>query len=210
MVQVIQAQTLNIIDLEQKFGLTQADDDQFFSEWYENLTEISDLEKQVLDRVKSNYLSLVKHREISENMVKLVVLGPLLTWTDFYHLPFDVVDEQSMEVTVQDQDELVRGRLDIMVLKDHLWLLVIESKNAGLSLLNGIPQALVYMAANPHPDQTVFGLVTNGSELVFIKLVQQNTPKYALSEPFSLLKRDNELYTVLSILKKLSQLMIDQ
>ncbi|MEQ8464012.1 hypothetical protein [Coleofasciculus sp. E1-EBD-02] len=87
MVQIIQTQTLNIIDLEQKFGLTQADDDQFFSEWYENLPDISDLERQILDRVKSNYLSLIKHREISENMVKLAVLGPLLTWTDFYHLP---------------------------------------------------------------------------------------------------------------------------
>ncbi|MEQ9233269.1 type I restriction endonuclease [Coleofasciculus sp. E2-BRE-01] len=152
---------------------------------------------------------MIKHREISENMVKLVVLCPLLTWTDFYHLPFDVVDEQSIEVTVQDQEEVVRGRLDIMVLKDHLWLLVIESKNAGLSLLNGIPQALAYMVANPRPDQPILGLVTNGSELIFVKLVQQNTPKYALSEPFSLLKRENELYNVLSILKKFSQLMTD-
>lgn len=210
MVQIIQAQTLNIIDIEQKFGLTQADDHHFFSEWYENIPQISDLEKQVLDRVKSNYLNLVKHREISENMVKLVVLGPLLTWTDFYNLPFDVIDEQSMEVTVKDQDEVVRGRLDIIVLKDHLWLLVIESKHAGLSLLNGIPQALAYMVANPQPERPIFGLVTNGSELVFIKLAQQNTPKYALSEPFSLLKRENELYTVLSILKKLSQLMNDE
>jgi len=194
MVQIIQAQTLNIIDLEQKLGLTQADDDHFFSEWYENLPDIYDLETQVLDRVKSNYLSLIKHREISGNMVKLVVLGLLLTWTDFYHLPFDVVDEQSIEVTVQDQEEVVRGRLDIMVLKDHLWLLVIESKNAGLLLLNGIPQALAYMVANPRPDQPILGLVTNGSELIFVKLVQQNTPKYSLSEPFSLLKRENELY----------------
>lgn len=37
MVQIIQAQTLNIIDLEQKFGLTQADDDQFF----QSVTRIS-------------------------------------------------------------------------------------------------------------------------------------------------------------------------
>jgi len=30
MIKIIQAQTLNIIDIEQKFGLTQADDDHFF------------------------------------------------------------------------------------------------------------------------------------------------------------------------------------
>lgn len=58
MVQVIQAQTLNIIDLEQKFGLTQADDDQFFSEWYENLPEISDLLKR--DNELYTVLSILK------------------------------------------------------------------------------------------------------------------------------------------------------
>ncbi|MEQ8382422.1 MAG: hypothetical protein RH949_08630 [Coleofasciculus sp. A1-SPW-01] len=59
---------------------------------------------------------------------------------------------------------------------------------------NSLPKALAYMVANSRPDQPIFGLVTNGSELVFVKLVQQNTSKYALSETFSLLKRENELY----------------
>ena len=141
MSQVIQAQKLNVIDVETKFGLTQTDSDSFFPEWFEELPELTDLEKQVLDRTKANYLSLVRRREISENMVKITVLGPLLAWTDFYQLPFDILDEREVELAVADRDEIVRGRLDIMVLKDHLWLLVIESKNAGLSLLNGIPQA---------------------------------------------------------------------
>lgn len=207
MIQVIQAQKLNIIDLKAKFSLTLADDDQFFTEWFDELPEITALEKQVLDRAKVNYLSLVERREISENMVKMVVVSPLLDLAEFYRLPFDIRDEKSIEVSVEDRDEIVRGRLDILVFKYHFWLLAIESKNAGLSLLNGIPQALAYMLANPYPEQPVFGLVTNGSELIFIKLTKQDTPKYALSEPFTLLRRENDLYRVLSVLKKLSQVL---
>ncbi len=208
MVEVIPAQKLNIIDVESKFGLTQTEDEQFFPEWNENLPDITDLEKQALDRVKLNYISLVKRRQISENMVKMTVLGPMLVWTDFYQLPFDILDEQTVELAVADEDEIVRGRLDIVVLQDHLWLLTIESKNAGLSLLNGIPQALFYMMANPHSSPTVFGMVTNGNNFLFIKLSKQENPRYALSDEFILSNhRENELYTVMKILKKLSHLV---
>lgn len=207
MTAIIQANKLNIIDVENKFGLSQTDNVQFFTEWVDNLPDITDIEKQVLDRAKANYLNAVKHREISENLVKMIVISPLLAWADFYRLPFDIVDENSIDISVETQDENIRGRIDIRVFKHHLWLLVIESKNAGLSILNGIPQALTYMMANPNPERPVFGLVTNGIELIFIKLVQQDTPKYALSESFSLLKRENELYKVLSILKKLGQII---
>lgn len=120
MVQVIPAHKLNIIDLNTKFGLKGAEDDTFFREWRDRLPEITDLEKQVLDRAKANYLSLVEHREISENMVKMVILAPLLTWSGFYRLPFDVIDEKSIEVSVEDTEEVIRGRLDVIVLKDHL------------------------------------------------------------------------------------------
>ncbi|MGK7904957.1 MAG: restriction endonuclease subunit R [Hormoscilla sp.] len=208
MVEIIPAQKLNIIDVESKFGLTETEDDEFFPEWKENLPDITELEKQALDRVKLNYLSLVKRREISENMVKMTVLGPLLVWTDFYQLPFDILDEQAVELAVADEDEIVRGRLDIVVLQDHLWLLTIESKNAGLSLLNGIPQALFYMIANPNPTPTVYGLVTNGNNFLFIKLSKQDNPQYALSDEFTLShRRENGLYTVLKILKKIGQLV---
>ena len=196
-----------MIDVEHKFSLNQTDDIQFFREWFDGLPEITDIEKQVLDRAKANYLNAIKHREILEILVKMTVIAPLLAWANFYQLPFDIVDENYIDVSVETQDELIKGRIDIIVFKHHLCLLVIESKNAGLSIINGIPQALTYMMANPHPEKPIFGLVTNGMELVFIKLIQQDTPKYALSESFSLLKRENELYKVLSILKRLGKII---
>jgi hypothetical protein len=61
------------------------------------------------------------------------------------------------------------------------------------------------MMANPDRDRPVFGLVTNGSEFIFLKLQHQDSLKYAESDLFSI-KRGNDLYTVVSILKHLAQL----
>lgn len=84
-------------------------------------------------------------------------------------------------------------------------MLVIESKRSSFSLLEAIPQALVYMLADPSEDKPTFGLVTNGSDFIFLKLAKQNQPKYAISDQFTLLKRESELYQVLSGLKNLSK-----
>lgn len=206
MVRVIQAQNINIVFLEEKFGLRLADSDQFFTEWLDNLPEITDLQKQYLDRVKVNYLSLIKRRCISEEMVKMVVLSPLLDLADFYRTPFYVETEDSIEIALEDEGEIVRGRIDVLVLKQQFWLLVIESKQTGFSLLTAIPQALAYMLANPNPERPAFGLVTNGDDFQFIKLTQ-DTPQYAFSDKFTLSKRENELYKVLGVLKNLGQIL---
>ena len=207
MVQVIQAQNVGIAYLEEKFSLQQTDNEAFFSEWWENLPEISDLEKQYLDRVKSHFLRLVKHPPLSEATVKLVVLSPLLSLAGFYDEPFLIRSESSIEIAVEDAEELIRGRIDVLVIQQQLWLLVIESKKPTFSLLEAIPQALTYLLANPHPIKPVFGLVMNGSDFIFIKFSQINQPQYALSDQFTLLKRENELYQVFRILKKLSQIL---
>jgi hypothetical protein len=66
------------------------------------------------------------------------------------------------------------------------------------------------MLNNPQPQRPIFGLLTNGDDFTFIKLVQQDTPQYALSDKFTLLRRENELYHVLRILKKLGELIIEE
>jgi hypothetical protein len=173
----------------------------------DDLPKVNDLKKQYLDRVKANYLSLVERRTISEEMVKMVMLSPLLDLADFYLLPFYVKTEDSLEITLEDEGEIVRGRIDVLVLKQQFWLLVIESKQAGFSLLTAMPQALAYMLGNLYPERPTYGLVTNGSHFIFLKLTKQETPQYAVSDEFSLLKRENELYKVLSVLKNLAQIL---
>lgn len=207
MIQVIQATDITLEQLTEFFGLTITYDEQFFTEWSDNLSEITDYEKQQLDRVKRNYLSLVERHAISENLVKMVVLEHLLDLADFYIPPFDIKDEKSIELSVLDEDKVIRGRLDFLVFKNQLWLAVIESKNASILLREALPQCLAYMLNNPQPQQPIFGLLTNGDDFVFIKLTQSSTLQYALSDKFTLWKRENELYRVLSILKKLGQLI---
>jgi len=63
------------------------------------------------------------------------------------------------------------------------------------------------MLANPHPEKPVFGCVTSGEDFQFIKLIKQDQFEYALSDKFTLSRRENELYRVLSILKNLSQIL---
>ena len=207
MVEVIQAHNISLAYLEARFGLQQTESEDFFPEWFDTLPEITDLEKQDLDRVKLHFLRLVKRPPLSEETVKLVVLSPLLNLAGFYDEPFYMRGEQSIEISAEDEGEIVRGRIDILVIQEQLWLLVIESKRSSFSLLEAVPQALVYMLANPSQDKPTFGLVTNGSHFIFVKLTKENIPKYALSDEFTLLKRKSELDQVLSVLKNLSQIL---
>ena len=138
----------------------------------------------------------------------MVVLSPLLDLAGFYSEPFFIATEESIEIALEDKEEIIRGRIDVLVLQQQLWLLVIESKRASFSLLEAIPQGLAYMLGNPNPEKPVFGLVINGEDFQFLKLTKQDTPKYALSDKFTLSRRGNELYQVLSILKKLGTILI--
>ncbi|MEB3179600.1 MAG: type I restriction endonuclease [Nostocaceae cyanobacterium] len=207
MVKVIQAQDVTPAYLEERFGLQQTYDEQFFIEWLTSLPEISELDKPYLDRVKENHLSLLKNPPLLEDAVKLVVLSPLLDLAGFYRPPFRITTEKSIQISLEDEGEIVRGRIDVLVLQQQLWIAVIEAKRSDFAVNKGIPQALAYMLANPNSEKPSFGLVMNGSDFLFIKLTKQAQPTYALSDQFTLFKRENELYKVLSILKKIGQII---
>lgn len=207
MIQIIQAEKITLYDLENKFKLQLATDEQFFQEWKENLPEITDSDKQKLERVKASYFNLAK-RPMLEEMVKMVVLSPLLDMCGFYLPPFYSTSEESVTIADEDEGIVVKGKIDVLVLQNRFWVIVIESKRAKFSLEPGIPQALAYMLANPNPEQPLFGLVTNGSNFIFLKLVKQEVPYYALSDEFTL-RRGNDLHTVLGILKRLGELLIE-
>ncbi|MGB7440354.1 MAG: type I restriction endonuclease [Coleofasciculaceae cyanobacterium] len=207
MVQVIQASELTLYDLEEKFNLQQVQDEQFFPEWQEDLAELAETEKQWLDRVKANFLYLAKY-PMHEEVVKMVVLSPLLSLAGFYNPPFRLVAEKQVEITCEDEDEIVRGRIDVLVLHQRLWVIVIEAKRKRFNVLEGVPQGLFYMMGNARTERPIFGLVTNGSEFLLMKLVQQEQSHYSLSRLFSLINPGNDLYRVLSILRRLRELVV--
>ncbi|MEH2181536.1 type I restriction enzyme HsdR N-terminal domain-containing protein [Nostoc sp.] len=205
MVQVIQGKDITLAQLIDEFGLQRADNEEFFSEWQQDLPELSDLEKQSLNEIKAEYLHLSKY-PILEPVVKMVVLSPLLRLAGFYQPPFYIASEEEVRISSEDEGTIVRGRIDILVFHPPFWVLVIEAKRANYSLVPAIPQALAYMLADATSAKPVFGFVTNGSEFQFIKLTKQDTPKYALSYTLSL-NRGDDLYTVVKVLKHLADLI---
>jgi hypothetical protein len=205
MVQVIQGKDITLSQLIENFGLQYTDDEQFFREWQEDLPELSDLEKQLLDEVKRDFLHLSRY-PLLEPIVKMVVLSPLLKVAGFYRPPFYLAAEEEVRITSQDEGIIIRGRIDILVFQPQFWILAIEAKRVEYSLEVAIPQSLAYMLAHPDPEKPAFCFVTNGVDFMFLKLTKQGTLNYAMSYPFSL-RRGNDIYTVVSILKRLAQLV---
>ncbi|AUT03760.1 restriction endonuclease subunit R [Nostoc sp. CENA543] len=206
MVQVVQGKDITLAQLIDEFGLELAQDKEFFLEWQQDLPDLSDSEKELLDEVKAEYSHLSKYA-ILEPVVKMVVLSPLLRLAGFYRPPFYIASEYEVEISSEDEGTIVRGRIDILVFHPPFWVLVIEAKRAQYSLEVAIPQVLAYMLGNPNADKPTFGFVTNGREFQFIKLTKEDVPRYALSYTLSL-NRDEDIYTVTKILKRLARLVI--
>ncbi|MEO0758239.1 MAG: hypothetical protein AAFY78_15370 [Cyanobacteria bacterium J06648_16] len=104
-----------------------------------------------------------------EGTVTLLFASPLLTIAGFYGPPFKVRAEVPTELVIDDGEEILSGRLDVLVLKDYLWVVVLESKKTTLSVWPALPQTLAYLTANP--DRPGFSLLTNGDDVIFVKLV---------------------------------------
>jgi hypothetical protein len=209
MVQTIAANEVTLRDLKLAFGLQQIQDSAFFSEWLEASELLSAIEQQFLDRVKANFLGLMEDPPMLENSVKMVVLAPLLDLASFYHKPFRIETETSLDIATEDEGLVIRGRIDVLVLKDRLWLLVIEAKRSDFAVTRAIPQALSYMLGNPETTEPTFGMISNGYDFLFLKAIRQPTAQYANSRLFSLVNPDNDLYMVLQVLKRLGKSVVN-
>lgn len=205
MVQAIPAAEVSLKTLKQSLNLQPARDTQFFFEWQAKLGSISESEQRSLDRVKDNFLDLLEDPPVPENSVKMVVLGPLLDLAGFYRRPFHITTETSVDIALEDEGALIRGRIDVLVLNDALWLVVIESKRSDFAVTRALPQTLAYMLGNPNQTRPTFGFMTNGTEFMFLKAQRRPTAQYATSKLFSLFNPGNELYQVLAILGHLAQ-----
>ncbi|GAB4175075.1 MAG: hypothetical protein Fur006_05340 [Coleofasciculaceae cyanobacterium] len=196
---------LTLSQIQEKFGFERAQSEQFFTEWQMDLPEIAASEKERLDRVKGNYLYQRSQGILLEETIKMVLLSPLLELAGFYQAPFTFWAEVSIEIEVEgDNTQLLKGGIDALVFQQQFWVVLVEAKKATLAVELALPQTLAYMAANPHSDRPLFGMISNGSEFIFIKLFQKN---YELSDLFSLLPRRNQLYDVLRILRRIGGLI---
>jgi hypothetical protein len=193
--------------LQTQFNLQRSTDDQFFTEWLNTDTELTEKEQQILDAIQQKYFYQLSDNQLGEETIKLIVLSPLLDLAGFFSPPFRFKTETTVQITVESDDVIYRGRIDALVLQETLWIVVVESKETSFSLELALPQTLGYMLANPNPEKPVFGMVTNGGNFIFVKLQIKEFPQYELSNVFSLLPRQNQLYDVLQVLKRLGRIV---
>jgi hypothetical protein len=194
-----QAMTIAVTDAitslrgaEQILQLSRWDDDgDFFTEWQQDLPALSEGDRAALGQLQRRYLyqrsagQLLEGTVILEGTVSLLLTSPLLAIAGFYDPPFQIRAEASVELVIADGAEVLQGRLDVLVLRDRLWIVVIESQKTALSVWMALPQSLAYLATNPDLDRPSFGFVTNGDEIFFIKLQQQPQRYYDISRLFS-------------------------
>lgn len=192
--------------VEEKLGLKLSDERQFFTEWMADLPLLSEAEEIRLEQVRQNYLYQISDGSLLEETIKLVVLSPLLELAGFYQSPYRFKTEVSVGIeALGDNEEILRGRIDALVLQGKLWIVLIESKKTTFDLELAIPQTLAYMAANPKPEQPLYGMITNGSSHLFVKTLGK---QYGISDLFSTRSQyRNNLNEVLKILKYLGRII---
>lgn len=202
---ILIATEVTLAKLHDRFGIVRSSDVHFFSRGFTPQSDITEAEQAILDRVQQNYLSQLEAQFLSEETVKMVVVSPLLDIAGFYRYPFTIDSEVSIEIQESNRDDiLLTGRIDTLIVREHLWILVVESKRSRFSVQAAIPQALSYLLAKPQIHQPGYALITNGGEFLFVKLENST---YSFSETFSLLNAGNDLYEVLRILKQISNLL---
>ena len=209
-----------LAEAERRFKLSRTEDETFFSEW-QAMPELSMAEKMASDEMRRRYGRLKcpnqvraprpylyqrSEGQLLEGTVTLLLASPLLTIAGFYDPPFRIRAEESVQLMLKDGEEVLQGRIDVLVLLNQFWVVVLESKKTALSVWTALPQTLAYLMANPQPKQPSFGMMTNGDDILFVKLVQIEN-RYALSRVFAPFTSSREIYRALQILKRIGQVI---
>lgn len=109
-----------------------------------------------------------------------------------------------------DDEELIRGRIDLLILYRNFEVATIATKPQQSNVLEALPQTLTEMMASPAQQFSLFGFLTNGRHFMFVKPLKQEQAIYGLSELFTLLRQGNELYQVASILRQVGERVMEQ
>ncbi len=200
---------INLNEAHDRFNLSQTADTQFFTEWFEDLPEITDSEKEFLNRLKNRYLYYAADSEITEGTIDRIMVSPLLDLIGLFDLPFKIRGEKFVKVEINNGDTVLEGFIDAVVVQNQFWVVVIEEKCFNINVLQALPQTLAYMMANPNSEMPGFGMITTGDDYIFIKLNQQ-VRQYALSDKFTAISRDenNNLFRVLRVIKRITGLLV--
>jgi predicted type IV restriction endonuclease len=176
-----------------------------------SLEPLSEFEQQDLLRISNDFERYLAAGKISEGLVKFLTLAPLIRLAGFYDTPIRLSMEDSIAISVEDEDIKITGRMDILAVNTELgttaplWILVIETKNSTVDVFAGLPQLLAYAFKSLEQQESVWGLVTNGRSYQFVQLRRGNPPTYQLMSELNLIDPDRFMQ-LLQVLKAICRL----
>ncbi|MBW4692094.1 MAG: type I restriction endonuclease subunit R [Lyngbya sp. HA4199-MV5] len=186
-----------------KLSLHPSSDLSFFTEWVEALPALNTDEKSLLDRLKQRYNYDAADGAITEGTIDLVMVSPLLNLLGWCDPPYKIREEKLVRIEIESGAEILEGFIDALVVQEQFWLILIEEKRYGFSVMQALPKTLAYMMGQPLEQSPGFGLITTGEDYLFVKL-DRTSGTYGLSSKVTLSNPlRNELYDVAQIMKRL-------
>lgn len=177
-----------------------------------SLEPLSELEQQDLLRIRNDFDRYLSAGKISEGLVKFLTIAPLMRLAGFYDVPIRLTMEDSIAIAVEDEDKRITGRMDILainspqsIIAPPFWVLVIETKNSAINVIEGLPQLITYAFKSLEQQSSVWGLVTNGQLYQFVYLRCEDQPIYQLM-PLLNLTESLGAIKLLQVLKSICKL----
>lgn len=116
--------------LHERLALSRAEDAAFFPEWQTPTAPLDCGEKAFLDHLQQRYCNYYNADLLTEGTVLLAIVAPLLEYLGFHEPPLFVRSEVPTILEVVERDEIYRGRMDALVVRDYLWILTVEAKRS--------------------------------------------------------------------------------
>lgn len=174
-----------------------------------SLEPLTEFEQQEIVQIQNDFRHYILAGKVYEGLVKALTTFPLLRLAGFYRYPIQInVEEDIADVKITDEDTIITGRFDILAVNKvtpintdvTFWLLVIEAKNSAIEVRQGLPQLLTYAFKSLEEQSSVWGLVTNGLQYLFVHLRRENSPMYQLMPELHLMDSERSIQ-LLQVLK---------
>ncbi len=143
----VEASSLSLNDVHRFLKLEELSTGSFTD--FLTLELLSEFEQQDLLRIKNDFRRYLSAGKISEGLVKFLTIAPLMRLAGFYDVPIRLTMEDSIAIAVEDEDRRITGRMDILAINNPqsniappFWVLVIETKNSAVNVIEGLPQLL--------------------------------------------------------------------
>jgi hypothetical protein len=208
---ITQANYLSLGEVYRKLNLKKSSDRNFFHEWRDVNSALSEQDCEKLDQLKDE-LQGIQEYPTDVEVIKMYGLGSVLRLAGMAKDPFLPSAGYRIEIDLNNgsqNESVIHSNVEVIITHPNLWAIVIETNRSSPNVLEALPQALTHMVASKENDRPIYGLCTNGTEFIFVKLIKSDVNQYALSSPFSIYDQDsNKLFDVVSILKHLTTIVV--